>query len=110
MIHDSNIVHSFAVFIYFVCLPLRLSNSLLTSLRRERNRMHAKMTRDRKRCFIASLKRVISKLEKDNQHLSKTLERYRATDESEGNPSTSLQAMSNSTQSCALNSSLYTVG
>ena len=72
--------------------------------------MHAKMTRDRKRCFIASLKRVISKLEEDNQYLRKTLERYRATDESECTTSNSLKAMSESTQSSALNSSLYTVG
>ena len=43
--------------------------------RRERNRMHAKMTRDRKKCFIASLKRVISRLEEENKQLHETLER-----------------------------------
>lgn len=84
--------------------------------------MHAKMTRDRKRCFIASLKRVISKLEEDNQHLRETLERYRATDdhspdeekkaESEAgdNPKIAAQELSNSTHSSAFNSSMYTIG
>lgn len=40
--------------------------------------MHAKMTRDRKKCFIASLKRVISKLEDENRQLRDALERSRA--------------------------------
>lgn len=40
--------------------------------------MHAKMTRDRKKCFIASLKRVISKLEEENEKLRETLERRSA--------------------------------
>lgn len=31
--------------------------------------MHAKMTRDRKKCFLASLNRVIAKLEEENQGL-----------------------------------------
>lgn len=46
--------------------------------RRERNRMHAKMTRDRKKCYIASIKRVITKLEDQNQHLRDTLEKSQA--------------------------------
>jgi len=46
--------------------------------RRERNRMHAKMTRDRKKCYIASIKRVISKLEEQNQHLRDTLDKSQA--------------------------------
>jgi predicted RNase H-like nuclease (RuvC/YqgF family) len=37
--------------------------------------MHAKMTRDRKKCFVASLKRVISKLEEENQSFRDLLER-----------------------------------
>lgn len=37
--------------------------------------MHAKMTRDRKKCFVASLKRVISKLEEENQSFRELLER-----------------------------------
>ena len=53
--------------------------------RRERNRMHAKMTRDRKKCFIASLKRVISRLEEENQELRVTLERHRADERSRAN-------------------------
>mmetsp|Transcript_25425 Transcript_25425/g.46765 ORF Transcript_25425/g.46765 Transcript_25425/m.46765 type:complete len:277 (-) Transcript_25425:392-1222(-) len=55
----------------------QLTKSELEALRRERNRMHAKMTRDRKKCFIASLKRVISKLEDENQQLRETLEQSR---------------------------------
>jgi len=56
----------------------QLTKIELESLRRERNRMHAKMTRDRKKCFIASLKRVISRLEDENQQLRETLKRSRA--------------------------------
>lgn len=56
----------------------QLTKSELEELRRERNRMHAKMTRDRKKCFIASLKRVISKLEEENRQLRETLEKSRA--------------------------------
>ena len=40
--------------------------------------MHAKMTRDRKKCYIASIKRVITKLEDQNQHLRDTLEKSQA--------------------------------
>ena len=40
--------------------------------------MHAKMTRDRKKSFIASLKRVILKLEGDNQRLREELDNARA--------------------------------
>ena len=40
--------------------------------------MHAKMTRDRKKCYIASIKRVITKLEDQNQHLRETLEKSKA--------------------------------
>jgi hypothetical protein len=40
--------------------------------------MHAKMTRDRKKCYIASIKRVITKLEEQNQHLRDTLEKSQA--------------------------------
>ena len=37
--------------------------------------MHAKMTRDRKKCFVASIKRVIIKLEEENQRLREILEK-----------------------------------
>lgn len=50
-------------------------------IRRERNRMHAKMTRDRKKCFVASLNRVIAKLEQENQGLRNILTRSREEDE-----------------------------
>ena len=43
--------------------------------------MHAKMTRDRKKTFIASLKRVISKLEEENRQLRETLEECQLADE-----------------------------
>ena len=33
--------------------------------RRERNRMHAKMTRDRKKCFISTMEKAIDDLEKE---------------------------------------------
>lgn len=39
--------------------------------------MHAKMTRDRKKCFLASLNRVIAKLEEENQGLRDVLSRSR---------------------------------
>ena len=40
--------------------------------------MHAKMTRDRKKSFIASLKRVLLKLEGENQRLREELDKARA--------------------------------
>ena len=43
--------------------------------------MHAKMTRDRKKCFLASLNRVIAKLEQENQGLRNILTRSREEDE-----------------------------
>lgn len=63
----------------------QLTKSELETLRRERNRMHAKMTRDRKKCFIASLKRVISKLEEENRQLRETLERSHADESPQAN-------------------------
>lgn len=51
----------------------RLSVPELEKLRRERNRMHAKMTRDRKKIFVASIKQAVEKLESDNQLLRDTL-------------------------------------
>lgn len=88
------------------------SHILLSSdLRRERNRMHAKMTRDRKRSFIASLKRVISKLEEDNQHLRETLEKYRATEDKSGdNPIIDPLAVSDITSPSSFQSNMYTIG
>lgn len=37
----------------------------LHDLRRERNRMHAKMTRDRKKCFISTMEKAIDELEQE---------------------------------------------
>jgi hypothetical protein len=44
--------------------------------------MHAKMTRDRKKCFVASLNCVIAKLEEENQEMRDLLERSRDADQS----------------------------
>ena len=68
--------------------------------------MHAKMTRDRKKCFIASLKRVISKLEEDNQKLRETIERSQADEagQSAGLDHGSVKPMP------VFSSSMYTAG
>mmetsp|Transcript_8648 Transcript_8648/g.13379 ORF Transcript_8648/g.13379 Transcript_8648/m.13379 type:complete len:316 (+) Transcript_8648:312-1259(+) len=51
----------------------QLTQEQLENLRRERNRMHAKMTRDRKKYFIASVQRTITQLENENNRLSEAL-------------------------------------
>mmetsp|Transcript_72366 Transcript_72366/g.109171 ORF Transcript_72366/g.109171 Transcript_72366/m.109171 type:complete len:354 (-) Transcript_72366:697-1758(-) len=51
----------------------QLTQSQLESLRRERNRMHAKMTRDRKKNFIANIEKTIGDLESHNQRMKNTL-------------------------------------
>lgn len=43
--------------------------SYLFECSRERNRMHAKMTRDRKKCFIKTIEKTIEELERGNQQL-----------------------------------------
>ena len=40
---------------------------------RERNRMHAKMTRDRKKGFISAIERTIEELETDNKRMRDAL-------------------------------------
>lgn len=45
----------------------QLTPDELEELRRERNRMHAKMTRDRKKLFITSVEKTISDLEEHNK-------------------------------------------
>ena len=40
---------------------------------RERNRMHAKMTRDRKKCYIATIQKKIDELADENMRLRETL-------------------------------------
>jgi hypothetical protein len=51
----------------------QLSDSELESLRRERNRMHAKMTRDRKKLYINKIEKTISDLEEKNMHMRSVL-------------------------------------
>eukprot|EP00978_Attheya_sp_CCMP212_P008228 scaffold19232_cov50-Attheya_sp.AAC.9 len=53
----------------------QLTQEQLKVLRRERNRMHAKMTRDRKKSFISSIKNAITRLESENKELHETLAR-----------------------------------
>jgi len=50
-----------------------LTNQQLESLRRERNRMHAKMTRDRKKSFIAAIEKTIEELESSNRRMNAVL-------------------------------------
>jgi len=54
-----------------------LTREELDALRRERNRMHAKMTRDRKKVLVANMEESICRLERDNslrrEILSRTL-------------------------------------
>ncbi|GAX26992.1 hypothetical protein FisN_9Lh300 [Fistulifera solaris] len=52
-----------------------LTNEQLQKLRRERNRMHAKLTRDRKKCFISVLEKTVEDLEMDIQTIRETLAR-----------------------------------
>jgi hypothetical protein len=51
----------------------QLTHKQLESLRRERNRMHAKMTRDRKKNFIATVQKTIEQLESTNQRMKMVL-------------------------------------
>jgi hypothetical protein len=45
----------------------------LLFIRRERNRMHAKMTRDRKKSFISTIETTIEELESNNQRMKLAL-------------------------------------
>lgn len=51
----------------------QLTVEQLESLRRERNRMHAKMTRDRKKNFIATIEKAIDELESKNVRMKEVL-------------------------------------
>lgn len=51
----------------------QLSSDELDTLRRERNRMHAKMTRDRKKLYISSVEKTISELEAENKQMRELL-------------------------------------
>lgn len=52
---------------------------------RERNRMHAKMTRDRKKNFISTIEKTIADLERDNKRMRETLEKQANHQISKGN-------------------------
>jgi len=54
-------------------IRILLTNKQLESLRRERNRMHAKMTRDRKKSFIAAIEKTIEELESSNKRMRSVL-------------------------------------
>lgn len=60
--------------VFVICLVLALysrdyvltfATCIFSLDSRERNRMHAKMTRDRKKCFIATIEKTIDELESD---------------------------------------------
>jgi len=51
----------------------QLSSEELEALRRERNRMHAKMTRDRKKMYINSVEKTIRELEAENTHMKELI-------------------------------------
>eukprot|EP00522_Entomoneis_paludosa_P012727 CAMPEP_0172439070 /NCGR_PEP_ID=MMETSP1065-20121228/173_1 /TAXON_ID=265537 /ORGANISM="Amphiprora paludosa, Strain CCMP125" /LENGTH=436 /DNA_ID=CAMNT_0013187697 /DNA_START=8 /DNA_END=1318 /DNA_ORIENTATION=- len=53
----------------------QLTPQQLEDLRRERNRMHAKMTRSRKKCFIATIQKAIDELEAENQRMRDLLDK-----------------------------------
>ena len=42
-------------------------------MRRERNRLHAKMTRDRKKVYIETLSRAVADLEDENRRVREAL-------------------------------------
>mmetsp|Transcript_9300 Transcript_9300/g.27846 ORF Transcript_9300/g.27846 Transcript_9300/m.27846 type:complete len:255 (-) Transcript_9300:73-837(-) len=50
-----------------------LSPAELDKMRRERNRLHAKMTRDRKKVYIETLSRAVSDLEEENRKVRRAL-------------------------------------
>ncbi|KAG7343089.1 bZIP basic region leucine zipper domain containing protein [Nitzschia inconspicua] len=54
-------------------IQLQLTHDQLECLRRERNRMHAKMTRDRKKNFIAYIQQTIQELELSNRKMKAVL-------------------------------------
>lgn len=50
-----------------------LSPGELDQMRRERNRLHAKMTRDRKKVYIETLSRAVADLEDENRRVREAL-------------------------------------
>lgn len=47
----------------------------MDNIRKERNRMHAKLTRERKKVYVSTLTRVIGVLEEENKRAREILER-----------------------------------
>ena len=54
----------------------KLTQAELERLRRERNRLHAKMTRDRKKVYVANVEQTIAGLEEKNAQLRRQLGAY----------------------------------
>jgi len=52
-----------------------LSPAELDTMRRERNRLHAKMTRDRKKIYVETLSRAVADLEAENARVRSSLSR-----------------------------------
>ena len=50
-----------------------LSPEELDKMRRERNRLHAKMTRDRKKVYVETLSRAVTDLEEENRQVRRAL-------------------------------------
>lgn len=61
----------FLVFLSFIHSPVSLFTFYYHS--RERNRMHAKMTRDRKKNFIANMEKTVEDLESEVQRMRAVL-------------------------------------
>jgi len=61
------------------CTPAELDK-----IRRERNRMHAKRTRDRKRIFMEEMESMIEQLEAENQKLNDHIDKLNGTHTSNG--------------------------
>jgi len=66
----------------------RVNSFYLSS--RERNRMHAKMTRDRKKNFIATIEKTIEELERDCQKMRDVLNKVGAHQQALATPVTPL--------------------
>lgn len=46
---------------------------MVIDFRRERNRIHAKMTRDRKKSYIANISKIVQELESNNRRINSLL-------------------------------------
>jgi Basic region leucine zipper len=68
---------------------------------RERNRMHAKMTRDRKKSYLATIETTIATLERDNQRMREVLAKLSRTTTHDKYPSKDL---------CLNDSPSFTIG